>query len=318
MSAAPIISICIPTYRRPQDLCRAVESCLKQTDQALEIIIGDDTPDDSVGLVIVRRFPEEARIRYIHNVPSLQQAANVDNLFRQAKGEWIILLHDDDYLEPAALAIYLEQINKYTRGDLFFGKQHLQTSDGLRILDNSETFNKAHGRTSDDEGEISNPTESVLRKQIPSNGFCVRASLAQEVGYPGLPDAGDACDWVFGVRLALNNANFIYVNTYVSTYVLSNNSVGRNNPRGNSALCGLKTADHYLTDQKGTKAYADFLAGAIGPGISQAINHGEINYAWNLIRLAWADKHVPRGIVIREFLKFVLLYRVLFKCKSTK
>jgi glycosyltransferase involved in cell wall biosynthesis len=38
-----LVSICIPTYNRPCDLRRAIESCLAQTYSNFEIMITDST-----------------------------------------------------------------------------------------------------------------------------------------------------------------------------------------------------------------------------------------------------------------------------------
>jgi hypothetical protein len=144
-----------------------------------------------------------------------------------------------------------------------------------------------------------------LKSQIPSNGFCVRARLAQNPGYPGLPDSGDACDWAFSARLALNSAMFVYVDAYLSTYVISRNSIGNDNPKNNATLSAMKIAEAYFYDQIETSAYAGFFASHLGGAISQSIYHSDKKYAWSLIKNAWFDKRVRRAMVARQFIKFI-------------
>ena len=42
MTTTTKVSICLPTYNRPELLVRCIESCLMQTHANIEIVIGDD------------------------------------------------------------------------------------------------------------------------------------------------------------------------------------------------------------------------------------------------------------------------------------
>jgi glycosyltransferase involved in cell wall biosynthesis len=49
------VSIVIPTFRRPEQLCRALESCLDQriaSGQAYEIVVVDNAPEGSAAEVV--------------------------------------------------------------------------------------------------------------------------------------------------------------------------------------------------------------------------------------------------------------------------
>ncbi|MEM1303844.1 MAG: glycosyltransferase, partial [Planctomycetota bacterium] len=48
----PLISVCIPTYRRPDLLREAVESVVRQEYRPLEIIVGDDSPTPAAENVV--------------------------------------------------------------------------------------------------------------------------------------------------------------------------------------------------------------------------------------------------------------------------
>jgi glycosyltransferase involved in cell wall biosynthesis len=295
-------SICIPSYKRPTDVCRAIKSCLVQTGD-FEIIIGDDTPGESVATVIEQTFPAEPRIRYQHNVPSLGQAGNVDSLFHKASGEWIVLLHDDDYLEPEALSIFRREINQYPGGTVFYGKQYVETENARRDVAQSETFNQEFFRVKERQGLVADPKEAVLLLQVPSNGFCLKAGVAKAHGYPGLPDSGDACDWAFSAQLALHESVFIFIDAYISTYVLSKKSVVRNNPKNNLTLRAMQIAERYFGGQRETPAFGLFFKNCVGGAVAQALAHGEREYARHLVKLAWQDKRVPRKAAVKAWLK---------------
>ena len=89
------VSICIPAYKQPQSLKKAIESVLMQSYTNYEIIISDDTPDDSVKQ-IVEQF-KTTSIRYFKNENPLGSPENWNNAIRQAKGIYIKILHHDDY-----------------------------------------------------------------------------------------------------------------------------------------------------------------------------------------------------------------------------
>ena len=44
----PLVSVCIPAYRQPVAVSRAMASTLSQSFRDFEIVVTDDSPDDSV------------------------------------------------------------------------------------------------------------------------------------------------------------------------------------------------------------------------------------------------------------------------------
>lgn len=102
--ASPISAI-VPTYRRGEELDRTLfPSLLSQSNPPQEIIIVDDTEDDSVGLVCQRwsgPFSEAGvRLRFERN-EGRRSAARARNLGATlAKGELLLFLDSDVALAP--------------------------------------------------------------------------------------------------------------------------------------------------------------------------------------------------------------------------
>ena len=72
-----LITICIPTCRRPDLLREALESCFKQDYRPLDILIGDDSGDDrSVQTIQGLTKPEGVTVRHVRHKPPLRQARN--------------------------------------------------------------------------------------------------------------------------------------------------------------------------------------------------------------------------------------------------
>jgi O-antigen biosynthesis protein len=97
----PIVSILIPAYR-PRFFAAALASARAQTYPALEIVVGDDSPDGR----IAREVGEAAdpRIRYERHVPALGFAGNFTRTWQLARGEYVKFLNDDDLLAPDCVA----------------------------------------------------------------------------------------------------------------------------------------------------------------------------------------------------------------------
>src|SRR5262245_41810902 len=98
MTTRTKVSICLPTYQRPELIGQCLDSCLSQTHTNIEVLIGDDSRDDRTQSLIEARYAADPRVRYVRNIPSLGQARNVGSLFARATGDRILLIHDDDFL----------------------------------------------------------------------------------------------------------------------------------------------------------------------------------------------------------------------------
>lgn len=86
------ISVIIPAYNSGATISRALESVLRQSRQADEIITVDDGSTDDTREVI-KNFPE---VTYIHQ-DNQGPAAARNNGAKTAKGEYIAFLDSDDY-----------------------------------------------------------------------------------------------------------------------------------------------------------------------------------------------------------------------------
>jgi len=224
MSTNTLISICIPTYNRTDLLLQTVESCLKQSYKNIEIVIGDDSTNGQTEAA-VRQLNRPDVIRYYLNRPSLGQNENVNRLFSLARGKRLMLLHDDDLLMPTALG----QMDTCWQKNPFivacFGKQYLIDMSGKVLRKESEELNQHYRRISQLVGLQASTTWSALVGQFPNNAYLVLTEAAQKVGYRSKEEVGDACDFDFGLRLAMLYGNFWFLDEYTAAYRLSDVSV---------------------------------------------------------------------------------------------
>ncbi len=112
----PLISICIPAYKRQDCLFRLLNSINEQTYKQYEIIITDDSPGDEIRNVL-KAFTQ-LPIQYYSNKPALGSPGNWNYAMSKANADWIHLLHADDwYASPTSLQHF---VNVITEGNSDF------------------------------------------------------------------------------------------------------------------------------------------------------------------------------------------------------
>ena len=112
-------SICIPAYKS-KFLKECIESILEQTFQDFELLVLNDNSPQPVE-EIVMGFDKD-RIRYYKNesnVGALKLVDNWNKLLSLAKGEYIMVMGDDDLLEPDYLEEFLKLISAYPDLDVY-------------------------------------------------------------------------------------------------------------------------------------------------------------------------------------------------------
>ena len=102
----PLVSIIIPCYRQAQWLGQAVDSCLKQTYPAVEVIVVDDgSPDDVSGAL--KPFGERVRLlRQANQGPSVARNLGLQH----ARGAYVKFLDADDWLLPECVALQVNSL----------------------------------------------------------------------------------------------------------------------------------------------------------------------------------------------------------------
>jgi glycosyltransferase involved in cell wall biosynthesis len=90
------ISLCVPSYNRPETLRDLIYSYLHQTYANKELVISDDSPTNVVEAVI--RELDDGTFRYFHNRESLGFPRNYLASLTRASGDYRLTLGDDDIL----------------------------------------------------------------------------------------------------------------------------------------------------------------------------------------------------------------------------
>ncbi len=105
IAITPLVSIVIPTYKRLPMLKEAIESAFSQKKcSPYEVIVLDNDQSPDI-LNLVSSF-DPSKIVVYQNTTNLGMWGNMNRALNLAKGEWILMLHDDDLLLPNALQVF--------------------------------------------------------------------------------------------------------------------------------------------------------------------------------------------------------------------
>jgi glycosyltransferase involved in cell wall biosynthesis len=101
-----LISIIVPTYNGGKYIKACIDSILENNYQNFEIIVSDDGSEDNT-LSIVKKY-SDSRISVFSNQSRLGMQKNYEKAILRSKGDWLILIGQDDFIMPFSLS----KINK--------------------------------------------------------------------------------------------------------------------------------------------------------------------------------------------------------------
>ena len=114
-----LVSICIPTYKQTEYLEKCLDSIVNQTFKNFELIISDDTPDDSIELFLEKKL-KGFTYSYFRNSPALGSPQNWNFAVSKADGKYIKIMHHDDFFtQKDSLKLMVDAIEKQQASFLF-------------------------------------------------------------------------------------------------------------------------------------------------------------------------------------------------------
>lgn len=176
----PKVSVCIPTYGRARILPKVIGSVLSQTYRDIEIFVSDDASPDNTEEV-VRSFTDR-RIRYHRNNKNLGVRDNWNFAIKNARGEYVFKLDDDDYIHPAFLEKTVSMLEKHPNiGSVYTGFYYAKDYNGgwiEKVVDDTLKVEYMRG--------IDYVRGYLLHASIPKlhpSSVVFRYSVAEEAGF---------------------------------------------------------------------------------------------------------------------------------------
>lgn len=115
MSQMPLISVYMPTYNRASMAIRAIESVLAQDYPNIELLVVDDASTDDTWSVLTNKYMNEDRVRFFRQSTGQGACAARNRAMREARGEFVTGLDDDDEFLPHRLSsLYAAYDDKYS------------------------------------------------------------------------------------------------------------------------------------------------------------------------------------------------------------
>lgn len=126
----PLISICIPSYENAGLVQRLLDSIVFQTFKDYEVIITDDSRSNTIEALCSKYKSTIQQLSYFKNTVSLGSPANWNKAIRNASGQWIKLMHHDDFFTtPDALTIFSQKALDPRSGNFIFCKYISRSAD---------------------------------------------------------------------------------------------------------------------------------------------------------------------------------------------
>jgi glycosyltransferase involved in cell wall biosynthesis len=126
----PLVTIAIPTYNRADTyLPLTFRSALQQTYSNIEIVISDNCSTDRTQAMV--RGIGDPRIRYFRHDPGIGQRNNYNFCFQEARGSYILLLHDDDMIDADFVSSCVESAAADNAGVIRTGVRRIDAEGNL-------------------------------------------------------------------------------------------------------------------------------------------------------------------------------------------
>lgn len=101
-TAAPLVTIGIPTLNRLHYLRLAVASALTQQFDSFEVVVSDNASADGTQEFLQQHA--DPRLRSVRQAERIPMTENWNACVHAARGKYFLLLSDDDILEPSAIS----------------------------------------------------------------------------------------------------------------------------------------------------------------------------------------------------------------------
>jgi len=198
MNGTPLVSVIVPCYNSGNTLSRTIDSVTRQTWENIEIIIINDGSTDRSTIELLGYLSTKPKI-IVHSQSNKGLASARNSGIRISKGEFILPLDSDDWLDDNAIKLMLDSANQNNRNSIVFSNIKLEGEKvGVK-----ETY--------------CNPFEQLFSNQLPYCMLFPKSVFNEISGYDesflfGLED------WDLNIRLFINKHNFMKVNKSIFHY----------------------------------------------------------------------------------------------------
>lgn len=133
-----LVSIVIPTYKRPDMICRAIESALTQSYSDVEVIVVDDnnpeTEERQKTERAMKKFIDMPNVHYIRHERNKNGSAARNTGWRASHGDYVTFLDDDDEIAPTKIERQVARLEELDDSwGACYSAYHVLRPNGKRI-----------------------------------------------------------------------------------------------------------------------------------------------------------------------------------------
>ena len=216
----PRLTVGIPTRQRLGYLREAVDAALGQRAVEVEVLISQDIFPDGPCLPLrdwcVQIAEREPRVRHCVQSQPRGLAGNWNALLDEARGEFLVIIGDDDRLLPdfARTLLVAAECGSPTP-DVVFSDHFLIDAAGQRLLEESAANSRRYGRDQLAPGLVVDPETWVWRNAVPMLSAIVRTEFARRHRFH---EDLNTPEIHFFLRLAQAGARFHFVPEFLAEY----------------------------------------------------------------------------------------------------
>ena len=199
----PKFTVIVPTYKRPTEVMRAVNSVLKQTyvDWRLYVVI-DDIESDYRELLTMPQH--DSRINVIRNECNLGKNYSINSVLEKLNTEefdgYVVYLDDDDWLAPNCLRDYADEISANSSLNWLVSNRVIES--GGKLITKSKLGT----------GFIHYLRGNLLRRKIFGDAtHCIHFPSTKYCRYS--TRIRNAEEWLYFAQIAVIHPHFKYLNS---------------------------------------------------------------------------------------------------------
>lgn len=199
-----MVSIVIPLYNARKYIEKTLKSCLIQTYIDLEVIIVDDCSKDNSLAIVLELAKKDSRILIIQNEENLGVIKTINIGLRHCKGEYVIVLGNDDILDKRHIEIFLNYMMNSSYSFLYCSSLIIDENDNIIGKKKAENINN----------------NAIFARYNPINacGIMINYQYLKSVDfYPEYLNFKNCGEWYLWIEL-LHLGNACYVKEIKSYY----------------------------------------------------------------------------------------------------
>jgi O-antigen biosynthesis protein len=184
---SPLVSIIIRTHNRPDLLQQALQSAVAQKHRPLEMVIVNDGGLDVAGQLPANEDHAGLSVQYLNLQPGVGRSAAANAGLEAAKGSFLMLLDDDDWLDSSHVSMLLDSLAKHPQA--------------MAAYSNVQTVSDQPGHQPQFFNADFDPERLLFENFIPIHAVLFRQQAVQS-GCRFDPDFERLEDWDFWLQVA--------------------------------------------------------------------------------------------------------------------